>query len=122
MEAGHLLLAGVFLAALVFLSGCTQTSLNGQNQSQNQTQLAPYVLQCINSCNNTLQAGDSSALELGPCLLDPIPNEPDWVCDVAHSPRQEMDNNPHNQCQDYLTGKAHHFVEVSTECKLIRAV
>jgi hypothetical protein len=44
------------------------------------------------------------------------------VCDVAHSPRQEVDNNPHNQCQSYLIGQAHHFVEVTPECRLIRAV
>jgi len=106
------------LIPLVLLSGCvSQPGLSGQNQT-----LAPYVQMCLNSCNNTRNAGDFPALELGPCLLDPIPIEPDWVCDVAHSPRQEIDNNPHNQCQSYLRGEAHHFVEVSPECRLIRAV
>lgn len=109
----------LFLAFLVSVSGCvSQSGPSGQNE----TQYPGYVQMCLNSCNNTLQAGDSSALELGPCLLDPIPIEPDWVCDVAHSPRQEVDNNPHNQCQSYLIGQAHHFVEVTPECRLIRAV
>jgi hypothetical protein len=112
--------AMLFLAPLVFLSGCV--SQPGQTGQQNQTQVPEYVQMCINSCNNTLQAGDSSALELGPCLLDPIPIEPDWVCDVAHNPRQPVDDNPHNQCQSYLRGEAKHFVEVTPECKLIRAV
>ena len=105
----------ILLAALVFVIGYA-------NPPERLTPIPDYVQMCLNSCNNTKNAGDTSALELGPCLLDPIPNEPDWVCDVAHSPRTGVDNNPHNQCQDYLTGKAHHFVEVSPECKLIRAV
>lgn len=113
------LLGLLFLIPVVFLAGCTQQAApSGQNVSQT----PGYIQVCLNSCNNTRNAGDFSALELGPCLLDPIPNEPDWVCDVAHSPRQEIDNNPHNQCQSYLKGETHHFVEVSPECKLIRAV
>ena len=105
-----------FLMPMIFLSGCaSQPAPSGQNQTQPQ-----YITMCLNSCNSTRNAGENR--ELGPCLLDPIPNEPDWVCDVAHSPRTAVDDNSHNQCQDYLTGKAHHFVEVTPECKLIRAV
>jgi hypothetical protein len=77
---------------------------------------------CLDSCNNTKNAGDTAALELGYCLLDRIPLEPDWACDVAHDPRQEVDNSPNNQCQSFLKGETHHFVEVSPECGLIRAV
>jgi len=120
METRHFLLAGLFLLSLILVSGCsTQPAPSGQ---QNQTQVPEYVQMCLNSCNNTRNAGDFAVLELGVCLLDPIPIEPDWVCDVAHSPRQAVDNNPHNQCQTYLTGQAKHFVEVTPECRLIRAV
>jgi hypothetical protein len=45
-----------------------------------------------------------------------------WVCDVAHSPREAIDNQPENQCSAYREGKATHFVEVDLNCNLIRAV
>jgi hypothetical protein len=119
MGIKHFLISGLFLVSLVLLSGCvSQPGPSGQNQ----TQVPEYVQMCLNSCNNTRNAGDFAALELGVCLLDRIPIEPDWVCDVAHSPRQPVDDNPNNQCQSYLKGETKHFVEVSPECKLIRAV
>ncbi len=56
-------------------------------------------------------------------MLNPIPNLPDWVCDIAHSPRQsEIDDLPENQCSAYREGRAKHFVEVDMNCNLIRAI
>ena len=116
MRYFHLLGGTVFLLGLIFLSGCVSNlAPAGQNQTQ-----PVYVQMCLDACNSTRNAGQS--LDLGPCLLDPIPNELDWVCDVAHSPRTMVDDNPHNQCQAYLLGQAHHFVEVTPDCRLIRAV
>ena len=109
----------LFLALLASVAGCT-TQPGGP--VQNVSQVPDYVQMCLDSCNNTKNAGDTAALELGYCLLDRIPIEPDWACDVAHSPRQDVDDSPNNQCQSYLRGETHHFVEVSPECKLIRAV
>lgn len=54
----------------------------------------------------------------GPCLSDEI--IPDWVCDVAHSPRQEVDNQSKNQCLAFREGKAHHFVELDLEGNVIK--
>jgi len=117
--------AMLFLVLLVSVSGCTrQTAPNGQDENftQNVTEVPEYVRICLASCNNTKNMGDTQALEMGYCLLDPIPTETDWVCDIAHTPRQAVDYSPNNQCQSYLKGLAHHFVEVSPECRLIRAV
>ena len=55
----------------------------------------------------------------GPCLSNNI--APNWVCDVAHNPRQPVDDLPENQCLSYSTGKAKHFIEVTPECTFIRA-
>lgn len=55
----------------------------------------------------------------GPCLSDEI--IPDWVVDVAHSPREPVDNLSKNQCSAYREGKAHHFVELDPEGNLIGA-
>jgi len=56
----------------------------------------------------------------GPCLADEI--IPDWAVDVAHNPRQPVDNRPENQCSSYREGRVHHFVELDPEGNLIRAV
>jgi len=56
----------------------------------------------------------------GPCLSEEI--IPDWCVDIAHSPRQAVDNSPENQCLSYREGKVHHFVELDPEGAVIRAV
>jgi len=55
----------------------------------------------------------------GPCLSDSL--LPDWVADIAHDPRIAIDDDPRYQCAAYREGRAHHFVELDTEGKLIRA-
>lgn len=59
------------------------------------------------------------ALIEGPCLSDEI--IPDWVADVAHTPRQPVDDLPENQCSAYNSGIAHHFVELDVAGRIIRA-
>ncbi len=71
---------------------------------------------CMALCQEKLAAGVN--LSNGPCLSNSI--IPNWVCDVAHSPRQDVDNDPANQCPEY-GGRADHFIEVSLECKVLRA-
>ena len=56
----------------------------------------------------------------GPCLADEI--IPDWAVDVAHNPRQPVDNRPENQCSSFREGRVHHFVELDPQGNLIRAV
>lgn len=54
----------------------------------------------------------------GPCLSNNM--LPDWVVDIAHDPRQPIDDVPENQCAAFKEGKAHHFVELDTKGNLIR--
>jgi len=82
--------------------------------------LGPIVDACIQKCQEALNSGQD--LSSGPCLGNPLENYTDWVCDVAHSPRQAIDNNPENQCSAYRQGLARHFIEVTPDCKLIRVV
>jgi hypothetical protein len=60
-------------------------------------------------------------LELGPCIAEELPGLSDWVADVAHDPRTDVDDDPGNQCRRYRDGEASHFVELTPEGKLIRA-
>lgn len=102
----------VLMVLLILVSGCSTTSKQG-------VMVTPQQL-CVNECESQRAAGTS--LENGPCLLNPIPKFPEWVCDVAHKPRQEIDNLPENQCSAFRSGAATHFVEVSPECEIIRVV
>lgn len=75
---------------------------------------------CINLCIEKKE--QRIDLSTGPCLSDENPNWKikDWVCDIAHYPRQDIDNKVENQCQEFRNGTAKHFVEVNTECNLIK--
>jgi hypothetical protein len=54
----------------------------------------------------------------GPCLGV---IEPGWVADVAHDPREDVDDEPANQCPEYRSGDADHFVELDPDGELIRS-
>ncbi len=54
----------------------------------------------------------------GPCLG--VIKE-DWVADVAHDPRQDVDDEPENQCAAYRSGEANHFIELDPEGEFIRS-
>jgi hypothetical protein len=43
------------------------------------------------------------------------------VADIAHEPRQPVDDEPANQCARFRNGEAHHFVELDPDGALIRA-
>lgn len=63
---------------------------------------------------------DGTDFSNGPCISNNL--MPDWVADVAHNPRQAVDDLPENQCSAYRQGTAHHFVELDPEGQLIRAL
>jgi len=55
----------------------------------------------------------------GPCLGTLSANQ-DWVVDVAHNPREAIDDDPQNQCEEYRNGQAKHFIELDPDGQLIR--
>jgi hypothetical protein len=57
----------------------------------------------------------------GPCIAEQLPGLDDWVADIAHDPREDVDDQAENQCQRYRDGEASHFVELTPEGELIRA-
>ena len=57
-------------------------------------------------------------LSRGPCLGV---IKPGWVADVAHDPRQDVDDEAENQCKAYRSGEADHFVELTPEGEFIRS-
>lgn len=55
-------------------------------------------------------------LSNGPCL-GTIDN---YAIDIAHTPREEVDDKLENQCPDYNNGKLKHFVELTPFGTIIR--
>ena len=132
------------VAAMVLLCGCTQEqelqqiankipSVNPQPITGGQLPAIPQLPsqspapipsispneECSLACKAMLSSG--ADLSSGPCLLNPIPRNPDWVCDIAHKPRLLIDDLRENECSSYLSQSAHHFVEVAPDCSFIRS-
>ncbi len=61
---------------------------------------------------------DGLDMSSGPCLGN-IAN--DWVLDIAHQPREAVDEKPENQCAELRNGQAHHFIELNPDGKLIQS-
>jgi len=107
----------ILLIGIILISGCI-----GQEERppEKPSDKDNAILACEQECNAKLN--ENIDLSKGPCLLNPIQDVPDWICDVAHNPRQTLDNQPENQCSVFRDGKAHHFVEVDVNCELIQVV
>lgn len=102
------------LIFLVFLLGCN--AVENVRIAENQVPSLDPVSLCIEECKKELSNGRD--LGNGPCLSNEIML--DWVCDVTHNPREDIDNIEENQCSSFREGKAKHFVEVDTNCKFIK--
>lgn len=57
-------------------------------------------------------------LSKGPCLTNAL--MPSWVADLAHNPREPVDNLPENQCKAFIEGSAKHFVELDLNGNVIK--
>ncbi len=74
---------------------------------------------CQQACYQAINEGQD--LSNGPCLMDPMPQDNKWVCDIVHDPRQAVDNEIQNQCDAWNNGSSKHFIELTPECEFITA-
>ncbi|MBU2638049.1 MAG: hypothetical protein KJ955_03685 [Nanoarchaeota archaeon] len=104
------------LGLLLLLSGCVAMTakMTPPPKVVITTETMTVEEACIKACNEAIVS-----LGNGPCLLNPIENT-EWVCDVAHMPRQDIDNQVENQCSAFREGTAKHFIEVNENCELIK--
>jgi len=73
----------------------------------------------VSKCQQLCQESKSKLnLSTSPCLSNQIINN--WVCDVANQPRIDVDNLPENQCESFRNKTAKHFVELNTNCNLVK--
>ncbi|MDD5109948.1 MAG: hypothetical protein PHI63_01880 [Patescibacteria group bacterium] len=119
----------IFLSALFF--GCSPqanqeansavdaaTGLGAAKTKIEQVDPQLAIIKCQDVCRSELMKGTD--LSAGPCLGNPIPGIPQWVCDVAHNPRQAVDNLPEHQCSAFRGGQAKHFIELDEQCGVIK--
>jgi hypothetical protein len=107
--AALLLLALFFVLAAV---GC------GGGSGPSQTDRDRAVMEAMAAYHEAKFTG--AELDHGPCIAEQLPGLTDWVADIAHSPRQPVDDLPANQCQRFRKGRAHHFVELDPSGHLLR--
>ena len=100
----------VILITIILLCGCA---------NQGETEIDRLKQSCIKTCQEALDQGRD--LSNGPCLLNPMTDNTDWVCDVAHQPRQAVDDITDNQCSAFRNRLASHFIEVDPNCNFIKS-
>jgi len=109
-----LFIAGVLTAVTLALAACGssggQVSQSDRDKAVDAAQAAFLQLQAT-----------GRDLSAGPCISESLSELPDWVADIAHDPRESIDDEAANQCQRYRSGEAHHFVELNIDGQLIRA-
>jgi hypothetical protein len=110
--ARALFVAAVLVALTLVASGCGGGDDSSASQQDKAVAAAKF-----------LYAGQAKRPDLarGPCLSESLPGMSDWAVDIAHDPRQDVDDQPDNQCQSYREGRTHHFVELTPGGQLIRA-
>ena len=127
-------LVSLFIILILF-SGCfetgvqtsaeTVTNIASQSAELNDLQSAEMKRMqeetakqtCIKLCTDSFAMGID--LSNGPCIGNPIEQMPDYVCDIAHNPRTDIDNLPENQCSAFRENNAEHFIELDENCELI---
>jgi hypothetical protein len=104
-------LFAIALVLAAFIAGCGGSSGASQEDKDKAIAAAKF-----------LYAGQAKRdLSTGPCLSESLPGLSDWAVDIAHDPRQAVDDQPANQCQSFRDGETHHFVELTPGGQLIRA-
>jgi len=102
----------IFIAASACLLVCGAAYATQENAAKDQA---------VRICRTQKAAVPAEQWQKGPCLSNSTKELPDWVVDVAHVPRQAVDEEVTNQCSMYTDPKVQGVIEVDTECRVIRA-
>ncbi|MCR4325144.1 MAG: hypothetical protein NUV69_05690 [Candidatus Curtissbacteria bacterium] len=112
-----LIILALFLFAYFRISRNDAPEISQQEQSPN-TQIASQDEALKNALNLYAQKKEAGVdFSNGPCLGIIAEG---WVLDIAHNPRQKLDDREENQCKDFLEGSATHFIELDPEGKLLK--
>jgi hypothetical protein len=108
------------IVAIVIIFIALMLILDKQPIVNSQPDLSDFEQAILEKAKEIYKEKKAQGIDLtsGPCLSEDI--EIDWVLDIAHSPREPVDDLTENQCQNYRQGKAKHFIELTPNGKLIK--
>lgn len=123
-------LFGLMILGIIALSACAKSTTNTNSFTAAEVVTGAADVKIKEAADKNLAIAQArelwrmqfqleADLSVGPCLSNNVIT--DWVADIAHNPRQAVDDQPENQCSAYRDGTAHHFVELDPEGNLIRA-
>jgi len=125
-------LISIFIGLVFIVSGCAKSNNDANDNSFTAAEIVTGVADIKIKQNADKDLAAAKAQELyrealyngddfsaGPCLSNDVLDG--WVADIAHNPRQAIDDLPENQCSAYRDGTASHFVELDLEGNLIKA-
>jgi hypothetical protein len=84
------------------------------------TETPTYVLNqqdAINCANNFYNSAKQSGLSFSSQCLGSCGN---YSVDIVHVPRNEVDNLPENQCEDFRNGLTKYFIEIDKNGEIVR--
>jgi len=126
-------IATFVLCAVLLLSGCGEKKAEDNSNSFTATEIVTGTASLKMKEKADKDLAIAKAKELwrakflegedlsdGPCISNEV--IPDWVADIAHEPRETVDELPQNQCTAFRDGTAQHFVELDPNGNVIRAL
>jgi len=111
-----LIVALAATSALFFIGGCSFFQGDELPNEEEAVAKAAEVYAALKT--------EGTVFDNGPCISENLLGDDEgiWVADIVHSPREEIDNKPENQCSRYRSGDAKHFVELDLEGNLVRSL
>ena len=113
---------GGFFLTLRGLSGEDSWIKNNKGQwikHGNPAETPSYVLEQQQAINCALNKFENFTEEKNSQCLGVCGN---YAVDIVHVPRIQEDNDVGNQCEDYISGKVNHFIELDKNGEVVRIV
>lgn len=112
---------GLFVLVLFVITAVSLiVVLTSSREQEYRTGVSPELDEMVDQAKAVYFKKKEGGADLseGPCLTNDLAE--DWVADLVHSPRVEIDDLPDNQCMRLLEGKATHFVELDLNGNVVR--
>src|SRR3989344_5722717 len=105
----------LILVLMVILTTAFITYMTNTNKNAYKPGSWPEADKAVGQANHLYNTKKAQGVDFssGPCLSNDL--VPNWVADIAHSPRVEEDDLSQNQCPAYIEGRSKHFVELDLE-------
>lgn len=120
--AGKKVVVGVLIGTAAFIAAMLISGVNpaGRSAGKKNNNEEEFEQALVARAKEIFKENKKAGKDMssGPCLDEQI--NIDWVLDVAHNPREPIDDLAANQCNAFLIGKAKHFVELDEKGKFIR--